>query len=108
MIDRKKLYDLIYAKADRLLKKYNPCQINKDLFGGVYCKKYRDVHKIYLGMTLQSFLLSEEGKSAQLQFRNDKAQIKQQLWVYKYDTDDEQCFLFRDGILADWVAIDLM
>lgn len=40
MINKSNLYDLLYAKADKLLKEYNPCRINKDLFGGVYCKKY--------------------------------------------------------------------
>lgn len=29
MINREKLYDLIYNKADKLLKKYNPCNIHK-------------------------------------------------------------------------------
>jgi hypothetical protein len=27
MIDKEKLYDLLYAKADKLLKQYNPCNI---------------------------------------------------------------------------------
>ena len=53
-------------------------------------------------MTLQSFLLSEEGRNARLKYRNDTAQIKQELYVYKYNTNDEQCFLFHDGILIDW------
>jgi len=63
---------------------------------------------VVIGMTLQRFLLSEEGKSARLQFHNDTAQIKQQLWVYDDGTVYEdgtvkgQCFLFHDEILVDW------
>ena len=30
MIDRHKLYDLIYDKADKLLKQFNPCGIYRD------------------------------------------------------------------------------
>jgi len=30
MIDRWKLYDLIYDKADKLLKQYNPCNIRTE------------------------------------------------------------------------------
>lgn len=28
MINREKLYDLLYNKADRLFKQYNPCNIH--------------------------------------------------------------------------------
>ena len=40
MIDRRKLYDLIYNRVDKIIKKYNPCNIqlkNK----GVVCKRGR-------------------------------------------------------------------
>jgi len=42
MIDRWKLYDLIYNKANKLLKQYNPCNIrikesNDRLFGKLIC-----------------------------------------------------------------------
>lgn len=37
MINRSKLYDLIYDKADKLIKKYNPCGIYKDANGFVMC-----------------------------------------------------------------------
>lgn len=63
---------------------------------------------VVIGMTLQRFLLSEEGKNARLQFHNDTAKIKQQLWVYDDGTVYEdgtvrgQCFLFHDEILIDW------
>ena len=49
MIDRKKLYDLLYAKADKLLKKYDPCRVNKDLFGGTYCQKFNDRDELCCG-----------------------------------------------------------
>ncbi len=58
--------------------------------------------KIYLGMSLQRFLLSEVGQGAQRVFHNDKAQIKQEVWLYKDGTDEEQCFLFHDSILVEW------
>jgi len=37
MIDREKLYDLIYTKADKLLKEYNPCNIHKNNQGLLVC-----------------------------------------------------------------------
>lgn len=37
-IDREKLYDLIYDKADRLFKKYHPCNIHETP-NGVQCKR---------------------------------------------------------------------
>ena len=52
---------------------------------------------VVIGMTLQRFLLSEEGKDARRVFYNHKSQIKQDLYVY-----EEQNFLFHDGILVDW------
>jgi len=39
MINREKLYDLIYEKADRLFKEYNPCEIGKNIFGKSCCRK---------------------------------------------------------------------
>jgi len=39
MINREKLYDLIYEKADRLFKEYNPCEIGKNIFGEVCCRR---------------------------------------------------------------------
>jgi len=38
MIDRWKLYDLIYNEADKLFKKYNPCEIGKNIFGEICCR----------------------------------------------------------------------
>ena len=46
-MNREKLYDLIYAKADKLFKQYNPCNIRMeqpDLFAKdkiLMCKKYQ-------------------------------------------------------------------
>ena len=37
MISKSKLYDLIYDKADRLFKQYNPCNIQKDKSGKITC-----------------------------------------------------------------------
>lgn len=44
MIDKEKLYDLIYDKADRLFKKYNPCEISKNLFGEICCRKTDNIY----------------------------------------------------------------
>ncbi|GAG08708.1 unnamed protein product, partial [marine sediment metagenome] len=41
MIDRWKLYDLIYDKADKLLKRYNPCNIRIEN-GGLVCNLESD------------------------------------------------------------------
>lgn len=38
MIDRWKLYDLIYDKTNKLFKKYNPCEIGKNIFGEICCR----------------------------------------------------------------------
>ncbi|KKN73089.1 hypothetical protein LCGC14_0403980 [marine sediment metagenome] len=38
MINREKLYDLIYNKADKLFKQYNPCEIGKNIFGEICCR----------------------------------------------------------------------
>lgn len=38
LINRSKLYDLIYDKADKLLKEFNPCDVHKTLFGDIFCK----------------------------------------------------------------------
>jgi hypothetical protein len=40
MINRSKLYDLIYAKADKLLKEHNPCKIHKNKKGKTVCIHY--------------------------------------------------------------------
>ena len=37
MIDRSKLYDLIYDKADKLIKEFNPCNIHKGKQGRCSC-----------------------------------------------------------------------
>lgn len=37
MIDRWKLYDLIYDKANKLLKEYNPCNIRLNTYGLLIC-----------------------------------------------------------------------
>lgn len=37
MVNLSKLYDLIYAKADRLFKQYNPCNIHIDKRGQLVC-----------------------------------------------------------------------
>ena len=37
MINKSKLYDLIYAKADKLFKEYNPCNIQKNKRGKLTC-----------------------------------------------------------------------
>ena len=37
MINREKLYDLIYDKADKLLKQYNPCNIYTNTNGVLVC-----------------------------------------------------------------------
>ncbi len=37
MIDRWKLYDLIYDKATKLIKKYNPCNIHVNKQGVLVC-----------------------------------------------------------------------
>lgn len=44
-MDRSKLYDLIYDKADRLLKEYNPCNIHINKQGIVRCRLYNSRYK---------------------------------------------------------------
>lgn len=43
-MNRSKLYDLVYDKADKLFKEYNPCKIQckKE---GLTCIKYKKAHK---------------------------------------------------------------
>ena len=36
-MNREKLYDLIYNKADKLMKEHNPCNIHKDKRGRCRC-----------------------------------------------------------------------
>lgn len=37
IIFRSYIYDALYAMADQLIKKHNPCQIHKDISGKVHC-----------------------------------------------------------------------
>lgn len=45
MINRSKLYDLIYDKADKLFKKYNPCNIHKEN-GITVCNRYKNKNEL--------------------------------------------------------------
>ena len=38
------LYDIFYERADRLLKRYNPCKIQIDKSGHTSCVYYRYIH----------------------------------------------------------------
>ncbi len=67
------------------------------LIGVAGCNKSETDNKIYLGMTLQRFLLSADGKYAKRIFYNHKSPVKQDLYGIV-----EQNFLFHDGILVDW------